>query len=74
MAPSSKKLTLFTLPVILTSILQLVYNTADLLVVSHFGSGSLAMTAVGDNGVLIGIIVSTFVALSSGANVVVATP
>lgn len=67
-----KKIVLFALPVVLTSLLQLVYNTADLLVVSNFGGGVPSMTAVGDNWSIINIVINTFVMIGVGVNVVVA--
>jgi putative MATE family efflux protein len=66
------KIILFTLPVMLSSLMQLLYSTADLLVVGHFGGGAFSMAAVGNNGSLINLMVNTFVAISVGANVVVA--
>jgi putative MATE family efflux protein len=66
------KIILFTLPVMLSSLMQLLYSTADLLVVGHFGGGAYSMAAVGNNGSLINLMVNTFVAISVGANVVVA--
>jgi len=67
-----KKLILFTIPLILTTVLQLLYTSADLFVVSNFGGGDNSMGAVGANGSLINLIVGTFLGLSVGANVVVA--
>lgn len=66
------KILLFTLPVMLSSLFQLLYSTADLLVVNYFGGGAYSMAAVGNNGSLINLMVNTFVAISVGANVVVA--
>ncbi len=68
-----KKLVLFTVPLILTTILQLLYTSADLFVVSNFGGGDNSMGAVGANGSLINLLVGTFLGLSVGANVVVAS-
>jgi len=56
-----KKMLLFTIPVIISNLLQLVYTSADLLVVDHFGGGAFSMAAVGDNGSLISLIVNTFI-------------
>ena len=67
-----KKMLLFIVPVILTSLLQLLYSSADLFVVSRWGGGASAMAAVGDNGSLLNLLVNTFVAVSVGANIVVA--
>jgi len=66
------KIILFALPVMISSLLQLLYTTADLFVVSNFGGGTYPMAGVGNNGSLINLMVNTFVAVSVGANVVVA--
>jgi putative MATE family efflux protein len=66
------KIILFTLPVMISSLLQLLYTTADLFVVGHYGGGTFPMAGVGNNGSLINLMVNTFVAVSVGANVVVA--
>jgi putative MATE family efflux protein len=67
-----KKMLLFIVPVVLASLLQLLYTTADLLVVNYVGGGGDSMAAVGDNGSLINLVVVSFVSISVGANVVVA--
>jgi putative MATE family efflux protein len=67
-----KKIILFVIPVMLTSLFQLLYSSADLFVVAHFGGGNYEMAAIGDNGSLINLIVNTFVCVSVGANVVMA--
>lgn len=66
------KIILFALPVMISSLLQLLYSTADLFVVSVYGGGTYPMAGVGNNGSLINLMVNTFVAVSVGANVVVA--
>lgn len=66
------KLILFTIPLALSSILQQLFNSADLAVVGRFDS-SAAMAAVGSNAALINLIISLFTGLSVGANVVVAS-
>ena len=65
------KLMMFSLPLALTGILQLLFNAADVVVVGRF-SGSTALAAVGSNGSLINLLVNLFVGLSLGANVVAA--
>lgn len=67
-----KKMVLFVIPVMLTSLFQLLYSSADLFVLAHWGGGNYEMAAVGDNGSLINLIVNTFVCVSVGANVVMA--
>jgi putative MATE family efflux protein len=66
------KMVVFTIPVILTSLLQLFYTSADQIVVANWGGGMNSMNAVATNGPLINLIVTLFVGVSVGANVVVA--
>ena len=61
----------FTLPLMLSSMLQLLYNAADIVVVGRF-AGAQALAAVGSTGSLVGLIVNTFMGLSVGASVAVA--
>lgn len=65
------KVPLFALPMALTTILQLLYTTVDLYTVANFGGGSLSMSAVGSNNPLINLILSLFVAMAVGVNVVI---
>lgn len=65
------KLIIFAIPLALTSILQLLFNSADTAVVGHFAS-SEAQAAVGANNSVISLLVNTFVGMSVGANVLVA--
>lgn len=61
----------FTLPLILTGTLQLLYNAADIIVVGRYGSDN-ALAAVSSTGALINLIVNVFMGLSIGASVLVA--
>ena len=61
----------YTIPIILTSILQLLFNAADLMVVGRF-CGSLSVAAVGATTSLTNLMVNFFVGLSVGAGVTVA--
>ena len=61
----------YTVPIILTSILQLLFNAADLVVVGRF-CGSISVAAVGATGSITALIVNLFVGLSVGAGVTVA--
>lgn len=61
----------YTVPIILTGVLQLLFNAADLVVVGQF-SGSLSVAAVGATGSLTTLIVNLFVGLSVGVGVLVA--
>ena len=61
----------YTIPIILTSVLQLLFNAADLIVVGRF-CGSDSVAAVGATGAITNLIVNLFVGLSVGAGVTVA--
>ena len=61
----------YTIPIILTSILQLLFNAADLVVVGRF-CGSISVAAVGATGSITALIVNLFIGLSVGAGVTVA--
>ena len=69
--PLTSKIIQFTIPVMLSAILQLLFNTADVIVVGRF-SGKTALAAVGSTGALINMLVSLFMGLSIGTNVLVA--
>ncbi|OPJ62592.1 MATE family efflux transporter [Clostridium oryzae] len=69
--PLFKKILIFALPIMAMNILQLMFNTADMVVVGHF-SGSKALAAVGSTGALINLIVNLFMGLSVGTTVIVA--
>lgn len=69
--PLTTKIIKFTIPVMLTGILQLLFNTADVIVVGRF-TGKTALAAVGSTGSLINLLVSLFMGLSIGTNVLVA--
>ena len=60
----------FTIPVILTSVLQLLFNAADLVVVGAF-RGSASVGAVGATNSVTHLLVNLFVGLSVGAGVAV---
>ncbi len=61
----------YTVPIILTSVLQLLFNAADLVVVGRF-CGSLSVASVGATGSVTNLIINLFVGLSVGAGVTVA--
>lgn len=65
------KILLFALPLMATSILQLLFNTADTVVVGQW-AGERSLAAVGSCGSLITLLVNTFLGLSIGAGVCVA--
>jgi putative MATE family efflux protein len=66
------KMAIFTFPIILLSLLQLLYSSADEYVVANFGGGYQSMNAIGSNSSLISLLIGLFVGISIGANVVVA--
>ena len=69
--PLFKSIILYTIPIILTSFLQLLFNAADLVVVGRF-CGSISVAAVGATSSITNLIVNLFVGLSVGAGVTVA--
>lgn len=69
--PFFKKMLLFAIPIIITGILQNLYNAADLVVVGQF-RGDLAVAAVGSTGALTNLIIGLLMGLSVGAGVCVA--
>ncbi len=66
-----KKMLMFTLPLMLSSILQLLFNAADIVVVGRF-AGNNSLAAVGSTTALINLLTNLFVGLSIGANVTAA--
>lgn len=69
--PIFKSVIIYTIPIILTGLLQLLFNAADLIVVGWF-SGSDSVAAVGATSALTNLIVNLFIGLSLGAGVAVA--
>lgn len=65
------KLISFSLPLMLSSILQLMFNAVDIIVVGRF-TGSQALAAVGSTTALISIFTNLFIGVSLGANVLAA--
>ncbi len=69
--PLLKKIILFTIPLMLTGILQLLYNATDVVVVGKF-AGDTSLAAVGSTTSLINLIVNLFMGMSLGTGVIVA--
>lgn len=69
--PLFRKIMVFSLPLMLSGLLQLLFNAADIVVVGRF-AGSQALAAVGSTSSLINLLVNVFMGLSIGANVMVA--
>ena len=69
--PLFSSIILYTIPIILTGVLQLLFNAADLVVVGRF-CGSISVAAVGATTYITNLLVNFFVGLSVGAGVSVA--
>ena len=69
--PLFSSIVLYTIPIILTSVLQLLFNAADLVIVGRF-CGSVSVAAVGATGAITNLIVNLFIGLSVGTGVTVA--
>ena len=65
------KLISFSLPLMLSGILQLMFNAVDIIVVGRF-SGKQALAAVGSTTALINVFTNLFIGISRGANVLAA--
>ena len=69
--PLLKNIVLYTIPLILTGFLQLLFNAADLVIVGQF-CGSVSVAAVGATNSVTNLMVNMFLGLSAGAGVVMA--
>ena len=69
--PLFKEVLLYSYPLILSGLLQLCFNAADMVVVGRFAS-AYSMGAVGATGSFCNLIITIFLGLSVGANVLVA--
>lgn len=69
--PIFPKIVSFTIPLILSSILQLLFNAVDMVVAGRF-AGKTALAAIGSTSSLINLLVNVFMGLSVGGNVLVA--
>ena len=67
-----KNMIRYCIPLMLTGVLQLLYNAADLIVVSNFSNDPNALGAVGSTGSLTALVVNLFMGLSVGTNVLAA--
>lgn len=64
--PLFGKILKFSLPLIMTGLLQLLYNATDIIVVGQY-AGETAMAAVGSTGALVNLVTNLFIGLSIGA-------
>lgn len=69
--PLMGKLVVFSVPLILSGILQLLFNAADIIVVGQW-AGTESLAAVGSTGSLVNLITNLFIGLAVGTNVVMA--
>lgn len=69
--PLLGKILIFYIPLMLSGVLQLLFNAADIAVVGRF-AGNESLAAVGSTSSLTNLIVNLFIGLSVGANVLVA--
>lgn len=69
--PLTEKLVAYAVPVVITGILQLLFNAADVIVVGRF-AGRTALAAVGSTTSLINLMVNLFMMISIGVNVAAA--
>ncbi|MBQ8563039.1 MAG: MATE family efflux transporter [Firmicutes bacterium] len=69
--PVLKKILIYTVPLMASSVLQLLFNAADIIVVGRF-AGDNSLAAVGSTTSIINLLVNLFVGLSIGANVLTA--
>ena len=69
--PLVKKILIFSIPLMCSSILQLLFNAIDMIVVGQY-SGEKALAAVGSPAPLINLLVNVFIGLSVGDNVLIA--
>ena len=66
--PWLKKILVFSLPLILTGLLQMLYNTADIVVVGRF-AGPASLAAVGATSSLINLVLNVFLGTAMGSGV-----
>lgn len=69
--PLLRKMIIFTIPVLLSGVLQLLFNAADIIVVGKF-AGDNALAAVGSTTSLVNLLTNLFIGISAGANVAAA--
>ena len=69
--PLLKKILVFTLPILLTSLLQLLYNAADVIVIGIF-SGDDSLAAITSTNVITGLLVNLFMGMATGSGIIIA--
>ena len=63
----SKQILFFSLPLMISNLLQALFNMADIAVVGRF-SGSVALGAVGSTVILVGVFTGILIGMGSGVN------
>ena len=66
-----KNVLIYSIPIMISNILQLLFNAVDMIVVGRF-SGPLSMAAVSSTGSLVALVINLFVGLSVGTTVSIA--
>ncbi|MCQ2428594.1 MAG: MATE family efflux transporter [Clostridia bacterium] len=70
--PILSRMIIYTVPLMISGLLQILYNAADVAIVGQFGADKkLSLAAVGSTGALTNLIVGLFMGLGTGATVVV---
>jgi putative MATE family efflux protein len=68
--PLIKNLFIFTMPLVLSALLQIFYNAADMIVIGNFSVKTGSVAAIGATGSITNLIIGLFIGLSTGVNVV----
>lgn len=66
------RLFLFTVPIMLSSLLQVAYNMVDSIIVGQYSGDELALAAIGSTGALTSLLVNMLMGIATGAGVVIA--
>ena len=69
--PLAKQILFFSIPLMFTNVLQILFNMADIAVVGRF-AGTLALGSVGSTATLVTLFTGLLIGISSGVNVLVA--
>ena len=69
--PLFRQIVLFSLPLVLSNLLQVLFNMSDIAVVGQF-AGPRALGAVGSNAILVSLFTGFLIGMGSGINVIVA--
>lgn len=70
--PLFGKIMVFAFSLMLTNVLQLLYNAADLMIIGQFSGSETAVAAVGATGTIVNLILNLFIGLSVGVSVLIA--